>query len=80
MKQLPFKKDLVLHTPTSMADGCAVLLYRTCESMKAPHGLFGVGDAVAAQVPGAITRFQPAQTCADLSVPLVAFWHYSTAH
>lgn len=42
----------------------------TCE--KHPTGVFGVGDAVAAQVPGAITRFQPAQTCSGLSVPLVA--------
>jgi hypothetical protein len=48
-----------------MADGCAVHTYYCCACEKHP-------TAVAAQVPGAITRFQSAQACPDLSVPLVA--------
>lgn len=77
MKQLPFKKDpymaALLHT--DIDQWLVDALYCTdcmCTCEKHPTGFFGVGDAVAAQVPGAITRFQCAQTCSGLSVPLVA--------
>lgn len=71
MKQLPKGP---LHT--DMADRCAVQYTRerTPRAFGPDNRIEGVGGAVTAQVPGAITRFQshrPAQAYQCLC------WHYS---